>query len=66
VSQHELAAPAVSDLTVAPSVSPGLGYPNNRIDAPVAPTGWQPIQDKNLMAVGNYAQASASAAEVRS
>jgi hypothetical protein len=53
MSQQELSAPALAQLTVEPSVSQGLGYPNHRIDAPEAPTGWQGIQTDNLNIVGN-------------
>ena len=62
MSQQDLASPAVSNLTVAATVTAGLGYPNNRVDAPVAPTGWQPVLDKNLTVVGKSDQVSASTA----
>jgi hypothetical protein len=63
MSQQELSAPALAQLTVEPSVSQGLGYPNHRIDAPVAPTGWQPIRHQNLTIVATQAESSALGAE---
>jgi hypothetical protein len=63
MSQQELSAPALAQLTVEPSVSQGLGYPNHRIDAPVAPTGWQPIRHENLNIVGLQSESSAPGAE---
>lgn len=63
MSHQELASPANSKLTVEPSVSAGLGYPNHRIDAPIAPTGWQVAKDTNLTSVGSKVQAPALSAE---
>ncbi len=59
MSQHELASPALAEATVESSVSPELGYPNNRVDASLEPTGWLLERDNYFTKVGGNAQALA-------
>jgi hypothetical protein len=63
MSQQDLAAPALTQLTVESSVREGLGYPNHRIDDSLVPTGWLNKQAENLNDIGNTTQSQAGKTE---
>ncbi|SCX04499.1 hypothetical protein SAMN05216534_0264 [Candidatus Aquiluna sp. UB-MaderosW2red] len=46
---------------VSKSVSPTLGFPNNRLEQSPTPTGWQGLDSKNIVNVSRETLSGANA-----